>query len=653
METTNVFEEKFKEILSSELKNVLLENSEEEQLENPFEKLWESQTTHNMSCSYCQMDFPDVGAQREHFKLDWHRFNLKQHLSGKNAISEHEFNERNGNDDISSISGSESEKEDSLDTFATAQGKMFLQNKNGQIFSIYKCLIFNKKDDVNENIALSKLRSCCIQNQQWTVLMLGGGHFAGAVFKGSKPIVHKTFHCYTVRQGQGGSQSSKDNKSGGSHPKSAGASLRRYNEQALIQHIQDIVEQWKTEIGESSVIFYRAPGPYNRSVLFGGPKPILDRSDNRLRTIPFSTRRATFAEVQRVHQLLITTNLYGNLDMAVKQLDKHRLLNRESKRNRIRGSHINRAKSREKTERPLPTKHSSETNSLADSIPDDDEEDIEELPLNTEDIEISFEHLEVFVDSEKSAFKPGKKRKPKKSKVKILQEKEDERKSELINILCTGNLIRLKELLENVGNGIDNELNIVNDLKNEFLNEVLDEDGNSLMHIAAMNEHVDLVRFLLENNSDPCLKNKKHQTPYSSSSSTEVREAMKDFAKENPEKYNYNKAQIPLNSLTREEMAEKKKQQRKIKREKEKLKKEENKIKKMEETEKECFLKLSDREKRALAAERRILGQNGKVISRCFVCAADMAGKVPFEYMNNRFCSMDCLKSHRLKNSLI
>lgn len=63
--------------------------------------------------------------------------------------------------------------------------------------------------------------------------MLGGGHFAGAVFEGDKIVLHKTFHCYTVRARQGGSQSSKDNKSGGS--KSAGASLRRYNEQSLIQ----------------------------------------------------------------------------------------------------------------------------------------------------------------------------------------------------------------------------------------------------------------------------------------------------------------------------------------------------------------------------------------------------------------------------------
>ncbi|XP_045476125.1 ankyrin repeat and zinc finger domain-containing protein 1-like [Harmonia axyridis] len=651
MDILNVFTDEFKEILNSELKNVLLDNIEEEQVENPLSKIWESQSTNSSSCSYCLMDFPDVVAQREHYKLDWHRFNLKQSLSGKNPISEHEFNEKSGNDDISSISGSESEKEDTLDTFATAQGKIFLQNKSGQIFSIYKCLVFNKKDDINENILLQKLKSC-IENQQWTVLMLGGGHFAGAVFKGGTPILHKTFHCYTVRQGQGGSQSSRDNKSGGSHPKSAGASLRRFNEQALVQHVQDIADQWKAEIEKSSLIFYRAPGPYNRSVLFGGSNPILNRSDVRLRNIPFSTRRATYTEVQRVHNILATTNLYDNVDAVIKQLEKHRTLNKESKRNRIRGPQVNRAKSREIIERPLPTKHSSETNSIADSIPEDDFE--ENLQLNEADIEISFEHLKVFEDTEKPLSKTGKKKKPKKSKTKRLLEKEDERKKELIEVLCSGNMIKLKELLDNVGKNVeDDHLNVVEDLRIEFLNEVLDDEGNSLMHIAAMNEHVDMVTFLLENNSDPCVKNKKHQTPYSSTSSKEIREAMKQFAKENPDKHNYNKAQIPVNSLTQEEMAEKKKQLRKIKKEKEKIKKEENKLKRIEESEKERFLKLSDREKRALAAERRILVQNGTVSARCFLCASDITGKVPFEYLNNRFCSMDCLKAHRLKNPIL
>lgn len=45
---------------------------------------------------------------------------------------------------------------------------------------------------------------------------------------GKEAIVHKTFHSYTVRAKQGGSQNMQDRSKGGC--KSAGASLRRYNE---------------------------------------------------------------------------------------------------------------------------------------------------------------------------------------------------------------------------------------------------------------------------------------------------------------------------------------------------------------------------------------------------------------------------------------
>ena len=45
---------------------------------------------------------------------------------------------------------------------------------------------------------------------------------------GSSAVVHKTFHSYTVRAGQGGSQAAADGKAGSK--RSAGAGLRRYNE---------------------------------------------------------------------------------------------------------------------------------------------------------------------------------------------------------------------------------------------------------------------------------------------------------------------------------------------------------------------------------------------------------------------------------------
>lgn len=31
--------------------------------------------------------------QRDHFKLDWHRFNIKQRLMGKSTVSEEDFEE--------------------------------------------------------------------------------------------------------------------------------------------------------------------------------------------------------------------------------------------------------------------------------------------------------------------------------------------------------------------------------------------------------------------------------------------------------------------------------------------------------------------------------------------------------------------------------
>ncbi len=60
------------------------------------------------------------------------------------------------------------------------------------------------------------------------------------VTRSSTPVVHKTFVRYTVRAKQGGGQSGRDSQQGGSHPKSAGAALRRYNERALAEVLTGI-----------------------------------------------------------------------------------------------------------------------------------------------------------------------------------------------------------------------------------------------------------------------------------------------------------------------------------------------------------------------------------------------------------------------------
>jgi hypothetical protein len=144
--------------------------------------------------------------------------------------------------------------------------------------------------------------------------MIGGGHFAAMVVclapKQSKHgsvgplnreavvLAHKTFHRYTTRRKQGGSQSANDNAKGAAH--SAGASIRRYNEQALVEDVRELLRDWKALIDTSDLLFIRATGSTNRRTLFGPyDDQVLRPNDPRIRGFPFSTRRATQNELMR------------------------------------------------------------------------------------------------------------------------------------------------------------------------------------------------------------------------------------------------------------------------------------------------------------------------------------------------------------------
>ncbi|KAI9879607.1 MAG: hypothetical protein M1830_007967 [Pleopsidium flavum] len=143
--------------------------------------------------------------------------------------------------------------------------------------------------------------------------MIGGGHFAamvvslapkvgkkitGADERQATVLAHKTFHRYTTRRKQGGAQSANDSAKGAAH--SAGSSLRRYNEAALESEIRALLREWKGMIDSSQLVFVRATGSTNRRTLFGPyDGQVLRHNDPRNRSFPFSTRRATQAELMR------------------------------------------------------------------------------------------------------------------------------------------------------------------------------------------------------------------------------------------------------------------------------------------------------------------------------------------------------------------
>ncbi|OWF38196.1 Ankyrin repeat and zinc finger domain-containing protein 1 [Mizuhopecten yessoensis] len=196
-----------------------------------------------------------------------------------------------------------------------------------------------------------------------------------------------------------------------------------------------------------------------------------------------------------------------------------------------------------------------------------------------------------------------------------------------------------------------------------ILNEPIGDQLTTLLHVAAKEGHKKVIKALLGSGADPAVKDKFGKTPFTSTSNKEVRNEFRRFMAAFPHKYDYEAAQVPspltaeMEIERRQKEAERKKIQKKAKQEKMKEKRSEEVEKKKEETEKSRFLSLSDREKRALAAEKRLLKQTvveggpAPVLSRCFQCGKDMTGKVPFEYSDYKFCMTKCLKEHRLSNT--
>lgn len=141
------------------------------------------------------------------------------------------------------------------------------------------------------------------QARYWTLILIGGGHFAGVVMdlagqvsshgRDMKVVAHKTFHRYTVRRKQGGSQAAHGVAN------SAGARIRMYNEEALKLEVRELLEGWSHWIKQSECVFVHSPGN-NRKVLYY-ENSVLSAAEKqgRLRSIPFMTRRPTLTELKR------------------------------------------------------------------------------------------------------------------------------------------------------------------------------------------------------------------------------------------------------------------------------------------------------------------------------------------------------------------
>ncbi|KAL4609023.1 ankyrin repeat and zinc finger domain-containing protein 1-like [Arapaima gigas] len=664
-----------------------------------------------MFCSACQCLFENREEQMEHYKLDWHRFNLRQKLADRTPVTAEDFEKKTGAGefgDMSSISGSDSEggvsdtewgihgDEDSspLDAESPPEtsnvlgrlsSRVLFQNSQGQYLSAFRCVLHSKKLDAEEDLATSLLN---ISNKSvWVVLMTGGGHFAGAVFQGKEILQHKTFHRYTVRAKRGTAQGLRDSQNRSHTPKSAGAALRRYNEAALVKDVQDLLESWSQHLTEASAIFLRVPS-YNRAMFFGGRPPPLNKNDTRVRTLPFATRRATFREVKRVHELLSTLHVYE------KDTEVSSILSSPKKGWKV------------KVPKPDPQTHpdvdqevtvplvENKTKSSEEESPTMDLEMVEES-LGTLDLrefeicprrrrrkkmegkmegqDLVGEELEAgspeCEDSEEKQVGERRKKRPGRSKKRPVAEKDSQSgegndwdyglRDALFTACKVGDLKTLQRLLQELAENYPEGGDPGSLTLSTFLNMEINPSGFTLLHVASAAGRRDAVRLLMDAGSDPACRDKKGQTPYSVAAEKDTRNAFRKYMAEHPDKYDYSKAQVPgpLTADIESRKAEKKRAQKAAKKQREKEQKEEQRREEVEQEEKKRFAALSDREKRALAAERRLeqqLASTGGTISnirRCWQCGESLLGKIPFQYLDFSFCSTRCVQEHRKSQS--
>jgi hypothetical protein len=310
------------------------------------------------TCRVCGVEFSNLREQQCHFKTSLHVVNLKRSLVGLDSVSSHEEDDSDEDDEAE---GGECIFEPEVWESEEYSGRLSFENTSFPDGQVRKCnhktngsVTVFRKHNSNWEFSISnsiygmsfnegggrggeetrreegqredpwrslknalqifhlgdKLHSC--------VLVLQSGMFAGAVFEGRKCVLHKVLRRYTVRAKAGGGQSSFD--SNGRKAKSAGATLRRYGEQALKEDIQALLLSWLPYLQSSVVILTAIPKTMKHYIFSDSLQAGFSRDDARIRAIPFMVKKPTFEEIKLVHHkcMLIEFNIVsvGGVDVV-------------------------------------------------------------------------------------------------------------------------------------------------------------------------------------------------------------------------------------------------------------------------------------------------------------------------------------------------
>lgn len=170
------------------------------------------------------------------------------------------------------------------------------------------------------------------------IVLLQSGRFVGAVYtlkttqnnsnKAAVPqltmLAHKTSTRYTIRKGQGGSQSNYDSSK--HKAKSVGAQLRREGEKQLREDVIATWKLWKESnyIQNAIGVYVSCPKSMRREYLFGDGNEnaaLVKKSDERLRSIPLDVGRPTLEGATVALECLLSCSLVDVNDALMNKVD--------------------------------------------------------------------------------------------------------------------------------------------------------------------------------------------------------------------------------------------------------------------------------------------------------------------------------------------
>ena len=157
------------------------------------------------------------------------------------------------------------------------------------------------------------------------VILLQSGRFAAAIFNKGQCINHTTSNRYTVRKGQGGSQSANDNSKG--KAKSVGSQLRRAGETQLRNDVYMTLQNWKRDIECCSLFFVSCSKMLLKGFWQDVDKIFGEGNNNngngfrkgsdQVKNIPLDVGRPCYESCCAAYDLLMTCSLL-TIDLSIK-----------------------------------------------------------------------------------------------------------------------------------------------------------------------------------------------------------------------------------------------------------------------------------------------------------------------------------------------